>query len=121
MRQLNAKRRKFAVTAALAVASLGFQIGCQNSGQRRMAAREPGLSASVDGAPSTTIAGSTTPVRSVTWVDRHPLFFKPRDMYEKTDNNPVVKTAAAAVIGVPSGILGELRQIVVGAPPAPRY
>jgi hypothetical protein len=62
------------------------------------------------------------PARNVTWVDRHPLFSKPRDIYEKTNNNsPVVKTAAATVIGIPSGILGELRQIVVGAPATPRY
>jgi hypothetical protein len=49
-----------------------------------------------------------------TWVDRHPLFSKPRQYYESTGNNKVAKTAAAAVLGVPAGIYGELKQIVVG-------
>jgi hypothetical protein len=60
-----------------------------------------------------------TPSKSVTFVDRHPLFYKPRDYYESTNSNKAAKTAAAAVIGVPAGIYGELKQIVVGAPPAP--
>ena len=53
---------------------------------------------------------------NTTFVDRHPLFYKPREYYESTSSNKAAKTAAAAVMGVPAGIYGELKQIVVGAP-----
>jgi len=52
----------------------------------------------------------------VTFVDRHPLLSKPRDYYESSGNNKVVKTLAAGVVGVPAGLFGELKQIVVGRP-----
>jgi hypothetical protein len=61
------------------------------------------------------------PGTQVSWVDRHPLFSRPREYYETTPSNKVVKAAAATVIGVPAGIFGELRQIVVGTPAEPRY
>jgi hypothetical protein len=113
--------RKLAVSAALACAALGFQTGCQNGGQRRAAAREPALSGPLELGPPTAITESpAAPPKAITWVDRHPLFSKPRDLYEKTDSNPVVKTAAAGFIGIPSGLVGELRQIVVGTSPSYR-
>jgi hypothetical protein len=62
------------------------------------------------------VEGPARPASTLTWVDRHPLFSKPRDYYDNSGTNKVVKTAAAAVIGVPAGIFGELKQIVVGAP-----
>ena len=57
----------------------------------------------------------------MTWVDRHPLFIKPREYYDNSGSNRVVKAAAATVIGVPAGIIGEIKQIVVGTPPELRY
>jgi hypothetical protein len=57
----------------------------------------------------------------MTFVDRHPLFYKPRDYYESSGSNGVVKTVSAVVVGVPVGIYGELKQIVVGTPPDPTY
>jgi hypothetical protein len=100
--------------AALALAPLA---GCQSGGPRRLASGEPGLSTPLEvGQGSTVAAAPVSPVRNVTWVDRHPLFSKPRDYYESAGNNTVVKTATAAVVGVPVGIFGELRQIVVGTP-----
>ena len=66
-------------------------------------------------------AVAVTPSNTVTWVDRHPLFSKPRDYYETSGDNKVVKAAAATVIGIPAGIFGELRQIVVGASTPPLY
>ena len=94
--------------------ALSIGGGCQSAGQRRTALAEPGLSGSVEG--GTTLAATPAPATAVTWVDRHPLFSKPRDLYETTNSNKVVKTAAAAVVGVPVGIFGELRQIVTGNP-----
>ena len=52
----------------------------------------------------------------MTFVDRHPLLSKPRDYYESSGDNKFVKSMAAGVIGVPAGIVGELKQIVVGKP-----
>ena len=90
--------------------------GCGGPSKRTLASSEPAL---VPGDPEVAIVDRAKPVPSATVsvVDRHPLLSKPRDYYEKTGTNKVAKTAAAAFIGVPVGIYGELKQIVVGAPP----
>jgi len=91
--------------------------GCSGGPSKRtLASTEPGLS-TVPGDSGVAIVDRAKPVpSSVTFVDRHPLFSKPRDYYESTNSNKAAKTAAAAVIGVPAGIYGELKQIVVGTP-----
>ena len=97
--------------------------GCQSAPSRRaaLASAEPGLAggATTGTAPSTVV--ETPPARAVGFVDRHPLFTKPREYYDSSGTNPVVKAAAATVVGIPAGLVGEIRQIVVGAPPAPAY
>lgn len=55
--------------------------------------------------------------RGVTFVDRHPMLRKPVEYYESSGPSSVRKVAAATFIGVPAGLLGEMRQIVVGCPP----
>jgi hypothetical protein len=88
--------------------------GCAGGGPgRRVAVAEPG--AALPGDADDTVVVSP-PARGVTFVDRHPLFSKPRDYYENSGNNKFVKTMAAGVVGVPAGIVGELKQIVVGRP-----
>jgi hypothetical protein len=73
----------------------------------------------------TTVADGThaaaSPVKTTSVVDRHPLFSKPRDYWESSGDNKVVKAAAATFVGVPVGIFGEFKQIIVGTPPEPRY
>jgi hypothetical protein len=94
--------------------------GCHSSPTRgSIASAEPGLVSPA--APGSTVV-EATPARAVTFVDRHPLFYKPREYYDTTTgSNKVVKAAAATVIGVPAGIFGELKQIVVGAPAEVHY
>ena len=97
-------------------ASVGVMLvaGCQSSAPRkRIVAVEPGLTDS-----GATVVESAPPGGTqVTWVDRHPLFTKPREYYDKsTSSNSVVKAAAATVLGIPAGIIGEVRQIVTGSP-----
>jgi hypothetical protein len=93
--------------------------GCHSGpATRSVTTTEPTLAPATE--PGTTVTESTTP-RTVTWRDRHPLFSKPRQYYDTSGDNKVVKAAAATVIGIPAGIYGELKQIVVGAPPEPRY
>jgi hypothetical protein len=103
-----------ALIAALAGA------GCQGTGTlrrpRTVASTEPGLEPSPG---SSTVIASTPPPSTVTFVDRHPLFSKPREYYENSGNNTIVKAAAATVIGIPAGLYGEMRQIVVGQPSPP--
>lgn len=78
---------------------------------------EPPLSeVSPDG--STNIAVAPPAEQTVSFVDRHPLFYKPREYYETGGTNKLRRTAAATFLGVPAGIYGELRQIVRGRPPA---
>ena len=99
--------------------------GCHGTTKRA----EPGLAPSSEptlGAPiepgATVAPGGTASASGVTWVDRHPLFSKPREWYETTSSNSkIVKGVAAAVIGIPAGVLGEMKQIVTGSPSAPRY
>ncbi|GAC1474604.1 MAG: hypothetical protein NVSMB9_25290 [Isosphaeraceae bacterium] len=111
-------RMTLAVLLTLGVIS--GTTGCQSGSQRRVASNEPGLGDPLE--PGTSVVEAPVkPARSTAWVDRHPLFSKPRDYYDKSGNNRVVKTAAATVIGIPAGLLGELRQIVVGAPATPRF
>ena len=76
-------------------------------------------------ATATVVAADGTrqvaPARTVTWVDRHPLFSKPRDYWDTSGDNKIVKAAAATFVGVPVGMYGEVKQIIVGAPQEPRY
>ncbi|WP_435021444.1 hypothetical protein TA3x_002377 [Tundrisphaera sp. TA3] len=109
------------VIALAALALIG--PGCQNAARRKVVENEPVLT---DPAESGTLIGDASvpskvavvPPASVSVVDRHPLLSRPRDYYESSGNNKFVKTAAAAVVGVPAGIVGELRQIVTGTPVA---
>jgi hypothetical protein len=102
---------------ALALLVLG--AGCHSGASPRpIASTEPGLIAPAD--PGATVVQNSPP-REITWVDRHPLFAKPREYYDNSGNNKVVKTAAATVIGIPAGIFGEIKQIVVGKPTDVKY
>ena len=113
--------RGFAITQLVVI--LGICAGCQSAGQpRTIVSPEPSLSGTVDG--DTAVAGGTRPappVRTTGVVDRHPLFSKPRDYWESSGDNKVVKAAAATFVGVPAGIYGEVKQIFVGVPPEPKY
>ena len=77
----------------------------------------PALSGTTD--PDGTVAEAPAP-KTVSYVDRHPLLSKPRDYYESSGDNKIVKTAAATFVGVPVGIYSEIKQIVVGTPPETR-
>ena len=104
---------------ALAVLAIGLVPGCQGAHSRRsIAVAEPGLIASGD---SDGDLVAVQPPRVVSFADRHPLFSKPREYYANGGRNKPAKIAAATVVGVPAGIVGELRQIVVGQPAPPQY
>ena len=108
--------RVFALGAVVLAVTLC--AGCQSPGPRRtVVSPEPSLSgpATADGTQE------IQPVKQVTWVDRHPLFSKPRDYWDTSGDNKVVKAAAATFIGVPVGFYGEVKQIIVGTSPEPRY
>ena len=92
--------------------------GCRGGASgNRVASAEPPLVTS-PGSDKTIVQAE--PSSSTAFVDRHPLFAAPRDMYNNTQGNKVVKSAAGAVVGVPVGLYGELKQIVVGSPNSPR-
>jgi hypothetical protein len=103
----------------------GLNSGCQASGPRKpVVTTEPGLASSVDKDGTIVVGdgtGQAAPARTVTWVDRHPLFSKPRDYWDTSGDNKVVKAAAATFVGVPVGMYGEVKQIIVGTPQEPRY
>ncbi len=105
--------------AWIAAGVLAIASGCHSGPSTRgIATAEPGLSPPAE--PGVTVVEGKPPT-TVTWVDRHPLFSKPRQYYESSGDNRVVKAAAATVIGIPAGVVGELKQIVVGTPATPAY
>jgi hypothetical protein len=77
----------------------------------------------VDGGTTVTAEGTReiAPPKTVSWVDRHPLFSKPRDYWESSGDNKVVKVGAATFVGVPVGFYGEVKQIILGTPADVRY
>jgi len=113
--------RLFAI--GLLVCTYGMSSGCKSpSSSRTIVEPEPGVAraagsdgAIVDGSPA------ATPAKTVSVVDRHPLFSKPRDYWESSGDNKIVKAAAATFVGVPVGVYGEVKQIIVGAPPEAHY
>jgi len=104
------------LTVVILSALASSLAGCQGAGSRRSAAApEPGLSGALDS--GSTIVAEPAPAKSVAYVDRHPMFSKPRDYWESAGDNKFKKAAAATFVGVPVGLYGEIKQIVVGAPP----
>lgn len=88
--------------------------GCSQMRPKRVAQPDPTLLPPSVNGDSVVIEAPVA--RPVTVADRHPLFRRPREYYDKTNGNKLSKTAAAAVIGVPSGIGAEFKQIFVGQP-----
>ena len=82
---------------ALLVAGFIMASGCHSPASRRtVVTPEPSLSGAVDrDAAVADGRTATTPAQTVSWVDRHPLFSKPRDYWETSGENKVVKAAAA--------------------------
>lgn len=125
---MRGRPRLFAFCLAAALGSLAA-TGCHSPGRRSII----GSRASQAGTPvlspdgtrpevetlEVPAAGVVAPARTVGALDRHPLLRKPKEYYDSTNSNKAVKTAAATVIGVPAGIVGELKQIVTGTPAAP--
>jgi hypothetical protein len=99
------------VVGVLAMSTLA---GCAHSKGRKAATSEPPLLSGADGAD--TVIVEAPEVRTVTAADRHPVLRRPREYYDKTNGNKFSKTVAATVIGVPSGIGAEVKQIFAGQP-----
>lgn len=106
--------------AAIVLASALSLPGCHSAHSPKAVTTEPPLAPMAD-ADGTTIATTPPTTKSVTFVDRHPMLYKPRDYWDGAGENKVVKATAATVVGIPAGIVGELKQIVVGRPVEPKY
>ena len=95
----------------------GLISGCQTAGTKRPAtviSPAPAVSDAGDRRAVAEKTISTAPVRRCSFADRHPLFYKPRQYWETSGDNKIVKAAAATFIGVPAGFVGEVKQIFVG-------
>ncbi len=107
---------------AMAVALIS---GCQTAGSKRPAtviSPAPAVSDAAD--PDKVVAErtiTTAPVQTAGFADRHPLFNKPKQYWETAGDNKFAKVARATFIGVPAGVVGEVKQIFVGAPPQVSY
>jgi hypothetical protein len=111
-------RRRANLAAILAALTLAGLSGCQSGtgGYRRSAAKpaEPGLAMANEGEQGLVVEKPPPPQSD--FVERHPLLYKPREIYNNSGNNRIVKLAGATIVGIPMGLAGELRQIVVGTP-----
>jgi len=121
---MNGLRRSSWVIGAAVILSCAAS-GCRTASSRSTSA-EPGLSTAsptlgAPGEPGGTAVASAPSSSSAAWYDRHPLFSRPMHYYDSTQSNKVVKVGVATVVGVPAGIFGEMKQIVVGAPPESKY
>ena len=113
----------------ISATSLIFPAGCNTPARRTSVgssltgSSEPALSTGPTTSDTVVVEPSSSPrvgtTQSVSFVDRHPLLRKPQQYYDNTNSNKVVKTAAAAFVGVPVGFVGEIKQIVVGTPSSP--
>ncbi|ADV64006.1 UDP-3-O-(3-hydroxymyristoyl) glucosamine N-acyltransferase [Isosphaera pallida ATCC 43644] len=102
--------------AATLAAGLMVGSGCGGSRNLRIAGQSPELFDS----PLIQNEGITIgEARRVSFVDRHPLLYKPVEWYNRAPNNPIVGVLSATVVGIPAGVLGEARQIIVGCPVRP--
>ncbi len=109
-------------------AALVTEPGCSTPARRSIvggpvaSSSEPALSPNPSGPEVAVIdppsSASTNSTKTASILDRHPLLRKPQQYYDNTNSNKAVKTAAATFVGVPAGIVGELKQIVVGRPSA---
>ena len=119
-------QRWFAIGVVITV--YGITAGCQSAGPRKpVVTTQTGPAWPVVRSTMTrTIAADggrqVAPAKTAfTWVDRHPLFSKPRDYWDTSGDNKIVKAAAATFVGVPVGMYGEVKQIIVGTRPRVRY
>lgn len=103
------------IWAAALLGSVLAAVGCQGTHTPKgLAATEPPLNTTPE---SGSLVVEAPPPKAVTWVDRHPLFSKPREYYDRTGTGKAGKIATATVVGIPAGIVGEIKQVVVGRPP----
>jgi hypothetical protein len=106
----NMRSKRFVVLGlAMIVAAAA---GCASHKNYRSASTEPPLDMG---------SGTTGPVIAQGptghgWVDRHPLLYKPAEVYHNTGHGPIVKTGAAVFVGVPVGVAHEVKNIFVGQP-----
>ncbi len=96
----------------------GVLAGCAGHKAHKapaVASGEPPLDVTVDpdGASRMAAAGGGS---DKNFGARHPLFYKPHDYYTKTNSNALVKAGAATFVGVPAGVVGEVKQLVTGKP-----
>ncbi|MFO0958509.1 MAG: hypothetical protein U0800_13955 [Isosphaeraceae bacterium] len=115
--------RRIALAATIAASALGCRSGGGSVSQRPIfssAGSEPPLIIG-NAEPGGSVAAASPPsvvARAPSWVDRHPMFSKPRQMYESTNGNAVVKSGSAVLVGVPVGVVGEIRQVFTGNQPS---
>ena len=123
---MDGRSRLFVLILAASAIGLPSQSGCNTPARRSLGGSsvtssgepplttEPASSESVVVEPG--VASNGASAKSIAFVDRHPLLRKPQQYYDNTNSNKVVKTAAAAFVGVPVGLAGEVKQIFVGTP-----
>ena len=86
-------------------------VGCAHKVHRSYAVSESAIDLGT---------GTSGPITHATakkiWVNSHPLLYKPGMVFHNTGHGPITKTSAAVFLGVPAGVIGEVKQIVAGIP-----
>lgn len=110
---LSPKSRFVQIIAVLAVI---ITPGCAKNRQKVMVSNNRPI---IEGASS--VGGSEIVVNQPAsngsrFIDRHPLFYKPGEYYTTYDGNVVVRGARATFVGIPAGVVGEVKQAFRGVP-----
>ena len=110
---LSRNRRIVQVVAALAVL---ITPGCAKNRQKVMVSNNRPI---IEGASSVgggEIVVNNKPAGGSRFIDRHPLFYKPGEYYTTYDGNVVLRGARATFVGIPAGMVGEMKQAFRGVP-----
>jgi hypothetical protein len=105
---MNRRTLMLAATLAMAAVSSGCHL---HKKAMRGGSIEP---LGVIGPDGTIVEGAPVVATKTAFVDRHPLLYKPRDVFHTTGHGPIIKTMAAGVVGVPTGMACEVGQIFKG-------
>lgn len=106
--------RKSRAVQVVAAALLVATVGCGKHRKDMVVSNRPIIEGASPVGGNEVVVNK--PVGGSRFVERHPLLYKPGEYYSTYDGNVVVRGARATFIGVPAGMVGEVKQAFRGVP-----
>lgn len=108
--------RKIRVVQVVTALTIVIAPGCAKNRQKVMVSSNRPI---IEGASTVSSNGELVvnkPAGSSRFMDRHPMFYKPGEYYSTYDGNVVMRGARATFVGIPAGVVGEVKQAFRGVP-----